>query len=450
MSIPGLLSLRERGRRQTHILKDSLLLKMTKEYACATTFNYSSGSVVDMAFKSSTMKLAVANVTTQDFYNRPGNLLLCDFNKGLTKHIQGHEIQGAIADQRQTVTVNDIKLSHSERFFISGANDNKTMIWDAETGRHLNTVEDYRSPVNRIAIMESPKYGEDIFATCSGDGVGVVNIYSLGPEGQVLANNKQLTAPGGKRYVSSISFGYGHFWDCLAAGFEGTDNGQNSDGMLGQKSDGRRTWFQVSDINCYPQKRILPLIFTYRTNAGDDEQGDGIVRIFDVHRGKVVQSANSGHLDVNIVDVSPCENYVISCSHQNEIAVFDRRFLKPFLDDALHRFQHENKQDGDANAGITSALWWPEGRGTSESMFITSGGDGAVKLWDIRRATEDSEIWSFDANLGPIARMTCSPSLEHLIVGADTGAVSLFTLDHSIVSGYSDRPMALLTDPEEQ
>ncbi|ORZ21035.1 WD40-repeat-containing domain protein [Lobosporangium transversale] len=155
-----------------------------------------------------------------------------------------------------------------------------------------------------------------------------------------------------------------------------------------------------------------------------------------------IESAVSGHEDVNVVDFSPCERYIISCSHRNEIAVFDRRFMnRP----PLHRLHHADTGEDDLNAGITSALWWSQGSGTSQSMLMTGGGDGAVKLWDIRRATEDAETWSFEANLGPIARLAASPLFEHLIIGGDSGTVSVYTLDHSMISHYKDHPMTLLS-----
>ncbi|ORZ21036.1 hypothetical protein BCR41DRAFT_30328 [Lobosporangium transversale] len=120
--------MRERGQSQRHVVKDMLLLRQLRNYGHATSFNFSSGSVVDMAFKSSTLKLAVANVATQDIYNRNGNLLLCDLNKSVTKTLWGHERPGQVENQTLTVTVNDIKLSYSKNFFLSGADDHRVMV----------------------------------------------------------------------------------------------------------------------------------------------------------------------------------------------------------------------------------------------------------------------------------------------------------------------------------
>ncbi|KAG0221909.1 hypothetical protein BGX31_009485 [Mortierella sp. GBA43] len=233
-SIIGLLGMRERGRRQPHVMKDLVLLKKTHNYGHATTFNFSSGSVVDMAFKESSLKVAVANVATQDIYNRTGNLLLCDFKNGVTRHMNGHEKQGEIL-QKMAVTVNDIKLSYSKEYFISGADDRKTMIWNSETGEHITTLDDSGASITRLAIMEHSLTGEDVFAASSC--YGVIDIYSLDEYGQVKARNKQLAVQGGRRGISSLSFGYGFFWDCLAVGMEGMDNGLINEGLQGGVRD---------------------------------------------------------------------------------------------------------------------------------------------------------------------------------------------------------------------
>ncbi|KAG0265260.1 hypothetical protein BG011_005131 [Mortierella polycephala] len=425
---------------------EMVLLRKTKSYECATTFNYSSGSVVDMVLKESTMKLAVANVATQDIYNRPGNLLLCDLNKGETRQLQGHEEQTEAAASQRTKTVNDIKLSYSQNFFISASDDHKTKIWDAETGELVNTLGGYQSRVNRVAVQQDIHEQQDIFATCSAE--GMIRLYSLTEDGQVLTQ-QAVAIPGGRRCISSISFGHNYYWDVLAAGAEATDR----EGVHGQVAIYDANYLKHvatasmgygrSGYVATAKRTEIVCGTSGRTVLGEDENGDGFLRVLDVKYAKEVQSAYSGHEDVNLVDFSPCARYIISCSNNNEVAVFDRRFLG---EPALHRFHHASKEDDDANAGITSALWWPSCMGSNRPMLISGGGDGTVKLWDIQRATEDAEIWSLEANLGPVARVTASSSFEHLIVGGDTGAVSLFSFDHGIVSKYHEQPMILHPD----
>ncbi|KAG0376510.1 hypothetical protein BGX24_007632 [Mortierella sp. AD032] len=446
------------------VRQDQMLLHMTKAYRPVTSFNFSSGSVVDVALKTSTMKLAIANIATQDTYNRKGNLFLCDLDKGVSKKLEGHTRFDQRLNQEMEVTVNDIKLSNSQNFFISGSDDHKTMIWNAETGALMNTIGEHTSRVTRVAIVEHSRDGQDVFATGSAD--GTIKIYALDNEGLISVGNGVLARNGftGKRCISSISFGYHHFWDCLAVGFEGAD-GQDGvgarqgliaiydantiqkvmDGDLGYRHGAQRsTEKSVSCLSFSPSGSQLVCGTSGRSSAEDDEKGDRTLRVIDLQTSKMVESAVSGHEDVNLVDFSPCMRYLISGSNTNETAVFDRRNLKR----ALHRLCHSPRNDEQGHAGITSALWWPSRCGTSQSMLMTGGGDETVRLWDLRRASEDTEIWNMDTNIGPIARMIAPSSMEHLIVGSDTGAVNIYSIDDGMVAKYKNNGMTLLNDDE--
>lgn len=193
-----------------------------------------------------------------------------------------------------------------------------------------------------------------------------------------------------------------------------------------------------------------------RTSGEEDENGDGIIRIFDVKKTKEIQSAETRHEDVNLVDFSPCGNYVISCSHTNEITVFDRRFLPPKGEyRPLHVWRHSDPENGEQHVGITSAIWSPTFRQqglctSSQAMLMTGGGDGCVRLWDLRAATEDAHLWSMDGRVGPIARVAASPELEHIFVGGDTGAVNVYTIDQGIVSKYERESMHFVDESEEE
>ncbi|KAG0293974.1 hypothetical protein BGZ96_001958 [Linnemannia gamsii] len=462
-SVRSLLGLRELGRSRMPIFMDHLLLHATKTYRPVTSFNFSSGSVVDMALKTSTMKLAIANVATQDSYNRKGNLFHCDLSKGTTQKLEGHTRFDQRLNQEMEVTVNDIKLSNSQRFFISGSDDHKTMIWNAETGALMNTIGEHTSRVTRVAIIENAKDSQDVFATGSAD--GRIKIYALDKEGLIKVGNGPLNRGGGKRCISSISFGYDHFWDCMAVGFEGADGQKDGvggkqgliaiydantmqktfDGDLGYRLGASRpTEKSVSCLAFAPSGTQLVCGTSGRASAEDDEKGDELLRVIDLQSSKVVETAISGHEDVNLVDFSPCQRYLISGSNTNETAVFDRRHLKR----VLHRLRHSPRNDDQGHAGITSALWWQTSLGTSQSMLMTGGGDETVRLWDLRRASEDAEIWNLDTNIGPIARMITPPSMEHLIVGSDTGAVNIYSINDGMVAKYKDKGMILLNDDE--
>ncbi|KAF9322659.1 hypothetical protein BG006_002168 [Podila minutissima] len=464
-------------------VRDHMHLTLLKSYQFATTFNFSSASVVDMVIKCDgpNVKLAIANVATQDAYNRPGNLVFCDLQGGFCKHMAGHESFDESESAFKTVTVNDVKLSYSKKFLYSGGDDGKSMVWDAETGKLLDQIADYRRSdqdvpvrVNRVAVVEDSIAHEDIFATCSSE--GGINIYKVNEEGKVCMKNRPLVIPGAKRIISSLAFGHGHFWDILVAGVEGPDIGStcNADHQQGQIvffdanyiTKPTDLGFRQAGHKALPRS-VSCLAFSAsgefvvcgtsgRTSGEEDENGDGIIRIFDVRNTKEIQSAITRHEDVNLVDFSPCGHYVISCSHTNEITVFDRRFLPPKPEyRPLHVWRHPDPENGEQHVGITSAIWWPTFRQqglctSSQAMLMTGGGDGCVRLWDLRAATEDAHLWSMNGRVGPIARVAAAPELEHIFVGGDTGAVNVFTIDQGIVSQYEREPMHFVDEYDEE
>ncbi|KAF9426335.1 hypothetical protein BGZ94_006650 [Podila epigama] len=422
---------------------NKMQLAIIKSYQCATTFNYSSASVVDMAMKvdGSKVRIAIANVATQDEYNRAGNLVFCEVENQICKHMRGHEYPATGGLPSRTATVKDVKLSYSKNFMYSGSDDGKTKIWDADDGSLLHTIHDYEnSHVNRLAVIEDSIYHEDVFASCSSH--GGINIYKIDNEAGVEGQDNMTSG-------NDYQHGQIVFYDA---------NASNGAGDIGFRSVCSKTVPRsVSCLSFSSSGQFLICGTSGRTLGEDDERGDGIVRVFQTKAAKEVQSVLTQHSDVNLVDFSPCENYIISCSHTNEIAVFDRRFLPPPKTyKPLHVFKHQDAENDESNVGITSALWWPTFRQgglgcSSQVMIMSGGGDGCVRLWDVRRATEDAHVWSMDGRQGPVARLTASPNMEHLVIGADTGAVSIFTVDQGLVSQYENKPMRLYEgDREDQ
>ncbi|KAF9972137.1 hypothetical protein BGZ73_004788 [Actinomortierella ambigua] len=126
-SLSHLLAARALGSKSYDrgYVHDLIFKAQTKTYRCATSFNYGSGSIVDMAMKydGTSFEVLVGSVATQDIYNRSGNLLLCDFKAGLTTPLTGHEVRTSAHPEPVAKTVNDVKLSFSKRFFFSASDD---------------------------------------------------------------------------------------------------------------------------------------------------------------------------------------------------------------------------------------------------------------------------------------------------------------------------------------
>ncbi|KAG0044030.1 hypothetical protein BGZ83_010738 [Gryganskiella cystojenkinii] len=125
-----LLKRRETRREKTPLLRDIIVRKQFERYEEAARFNFASGSVVDLAVKADNghLKIAIASTATPDIYNRDGNLVLCDLNKGKARHLRGHSVYDSTFEQTMHTTVNEVALSFSKKFFLSVSNDHRTKV----------------------------------------------------------------------------------------------------------------------------------------------------------------------------------------------------------------------------------------------------------------------------------------------------------------------------------
>lgn len=78
-------------------------------------------------------------------------------------------------------------------------------------------------------------------------------------------------------------------------------------------------------------------------NRFDNMSGDGYIHLHDSSQPRTVSKFYSGHPDVNIVAISPCERYIASGNadkEKSEVAIFDTRNPKR----RLHTLSHDRKQ----------------------------------------------------------------------------------------------------------
>ena len=80
----------------------------------------------------------------------------------------------------------------------------------------------------------------------------MIRLYSLTEDGQVLTQ-QAVAIPGGRRCISSISFGHNYYWDVLAAGAEATDR----EGVHGQVKNKKESTFCLDIRSCSLKTSIV-------------------------------------------------------------------------------------------------------------------------------------------------------------------------------------------------
>ncbi|KAI8817033.1 quinon protein alcohol dehydrogenase-like superfamily [Fimicolochytrium jonesii] len=282
---------------------------------------------------------------------------------------------------------------------------------------------------------------------------------------------EEIADPEVFRVGTTVMYGHGGSADLLFAGFERPRN-QVGCGLIrlydGEKQVGRLevgenavACMGVSASGAYLVAGVTgnaPMV--HEKESDFSGEGDGKLRVFDVRGGGrrtgriPVEVFDTAQRDHNVVGFSPCEHYVYACcdpdatKRQPHTAVFDRRFARSpllsvrdtstttttttpsrFLSTSVPqppqpapiRLEHAACNRGDANDGVTCAVWMRSG------LFYTGGQDEVVRVWDVRRAREDMLVSVMGGMEGPISCMCVSPDEDYIAVGTTTGKVHLWT-----------------------
>ncbi|KZT06889.1 WD40 repeat-like protein [Laetiporus sulphureus 93-53] len=145
-----------------------------------------------------------------------------------------------------------------------------------------------------------------------------------------------------------------------------------------------------------------------------------------VERTMLEPFTGEGSHKVNYMAFSPDGVYIAIARTDNTAHVYDARFLGK---DVLHVFAHEdgsNSQSG--RHGVITAQWidgFPRGLG-----LVTGGADGCIRLWDVRRSTDDpfngTPIAECDYGIGDFVTGDIGKGEHPLIVGECSGQVNVF------------------------
>ncbi|KAF7728459.1 hypothetical protein EC973_006012 [Apophysomyces ossiformis] len=342
-------SMRLDGKRRVTSLKSALWGNLNRE----ATFDEGSGDAIALGVvKNKENKLSViAGSVCEDqlAYNRQGNLRLWQYESNRITQLRGHRISSRLPDGTQDLwcTVSDVQSSPDQSLFYSSGHDNLCRVWCSTTGRMLSTLSFHEKFVHKIAVK--PDFSSHILASCSGDGTAVV--WKLSPSGNGGSGNLcELEDKDGKCY-KNVSFECGQFGHGLSENrlFVGISNADDHEQVgLIQAFDIETAMpvqqftsmkGAVSDVVVSSSGRLL---VSGNHSPLETGTGDKLLHINDTRQTSSVIMARTGHSDVNVVGISPCEKYVASGSDTNETAVFDIRRPK----EALYRLLHKGEVVG--------------------------------------------------------------------------------------------------------
>ncbi|KAI8387946.1 quinon protein alcohol dehydrogenase-like superfamily [Radiomyces spectabilis] len=316
-------------------------------------------------------------------YNVQGNLRLWSSSSSTLTELRGHKTSVTLSDdstQDLWRTVSDVKLSLDQRLIYSASYDHTAKVWDAATCKMLSTLHFHDSSVHQIAVKEDSS--EYILATASRDGSAV--IWRLTPKGNVGLGSvceidKDLFHDSVS--VECIEFGHDYSENILFAGVSSPDRTRPGLVHMFDASTCQSLGSLASIHSCVSAIAISSsgrYLVSGNYSVHEDLCGDKILHVNDAKSGSSVVQAHTGHVDVNIVAISPCETYICSGDPENEVTIFDMRKADHPLFHATHHAPSDHLIDPETNMGIRGIYFMSTGR-----MLVTAGGDCSVKLWDL-------------------------------------------------------------------
>ncbi|CEG62878.1 hypothetical protein RMATCC62417_00129 [Rhizopus microsporus] len=333
-----------------HVAKQLCWEDMSKE----SVISGGSGDAISVAvFKDdfAGVRVAVGSLCDENVqYNMPGNLRLWNSLSKTTHTLLGHQtIDTNQTQQQQTIwrTVADVKASNEGGLFFSGSHDGTTKVWKQSSGRLVSTLQYHCKPVNQLAVNYWT--AGNMLASCSNDGTATIwRIGSSGKTGQ--GSICELDEPFYRNpAVECLEFGHHATHNLLFLGIynreiEHTGYIQTFDTETCQPVRHYDSMNGgVAAMNVSSSGRFIA---SGNYNRYDNLSGDKHLHLHDVRLDKPVEKFYTGHHDVNVVSISPCEMYVASGNaekEKGEVVIFDVRFHTRFLHKLLH--DHESNID---------------------------------------------------------------------------------------------------------
>ncbi|KTW30028.1 uncharacterized protein T551_01972 [Pneumocystis jirovecii RU7] len=392
-------------------------------------FDRTSGDVIDLAFDSLGKKFAFGCSTTQDEYNREGNLVICDMESETCTVLMDHKI---ITNENVFYpTVSNVKFSADGLFLFSGAFDSTVKVW-SRSGHLLNSFKDSDG---KIDMMATHPTNPRILSVSSHDRLthhfslikinsffSNIHLYRLNEDGLSTSYTK-LGTINHNFYGSAMTFGNHVLDHFLVVGYENIDESK----YLGTAivfDITKETFLKELKTEGTSHTSVFAHEFSNYFITGSNTFKDGRIRVYTAKDWSIVIECYSPQKDINQVTLSPCLRYLTSSGTDCCTYIWDTR--KP--DIPLHILRHgktklvysDSANSEDLDSGTTVSLWSLYAFG-----FITGGSDGYLKLWNLgHNEPFVSDIIEVDS---AITAACMSPDEDIFVVGESTGHITVLS-----------------------
>ncbi|MCF3622491.1 CHAT domain-containing protein [Planktothrix agardhii] len=293
----------------------------------------------------------------------------------------GKEIQTL---RGHTDRVYGVSFSPDGKRLATGSWDNTVKLWDANTGKEIYTLRGHTDWVWDVSFSPDSKR----LASASGDKTVKLWDVSAGKEIQTLTGHTDglrgvSFSPDGKRLATASSDKTVKLWD-------------STTGKEIQTLTGHTNW--VRGVSFSPDGQRL-------ATASEDNT----VKLWDSATGKEIQTL-TGHTDrVNRVSFSPDGQRLATTSDDKTVKLWDSTTGKEIKTLIGH------------TESVFGVSFSPDGQ-----RLATASDDKTVKLWD---STTGKEIKTLTGHTNSVFGVSFSPDGKLLATGSDDNTVRLWRLD---------------------
>ena len=327
------------------------------------------------------------------------NLSLLDFETGkILKRFIGH-----------TDDVWCVCFSPDGKYIASGSWDKTVKLWEVESGKEIRTLTGHTNDVESVSFSPDGKY----LATVSYDDTVILwDIYNNKKKNSIFGCGVYFHSDGKYITVHNWDNQKIEVWELESVSIKNSFSICNSEYML----DDYFYYSEIYDFD-YDGKYIATF-----------NEGDGLLKVWDVMAGNVVKIFNSSTSIVKSVCFSPNGKYITSVDKDDFIKVWD-----------VSSGKVEKEYYG------CSVDFSPDGK------YLAIGcDDGSVSFWEVESG---KEVRSFKGHTDDVNSVSFSPDGKYLASGSDDYTVKLWEVESgkdikeiSVDNLYGGRPVCFSPD----
>ena len=448
-------------------------------------FKGTSGDVTCLAWSPDGRQFAAGSIAITDErsmqYNRPCNLLIGDYERGMlhelpehhtsrpavdpdSGNVNGLDSMRETQDSRLFMTVANVQFSSDSSMLFSAGSDKKVRAYEVD--QDIDEVSCQYEIEHAASLDLLSVNNAGVLATaCHQSADGSIGVYrgqthmlSLSPS-RVEEQTKRAIFPSALRWGLSAQHS-----SLLLAGFS-IDSVDEERAIAGEtclwdiRAEARIrigvVTRNVFDVAWNPAPSSTSTHFAVASTRGTNKKNKGtrsVVQCFAPGQDRAARVLEWECPAFDINDLVYCrhdDNLLAAGATDGKVYVWDKRFADRsntplhVLEhgDSLNVLDHDRERET-ADTGVRFLSW-----GATSSRLYSGSSDGVVKMWDPYRSTGNARVKDVVTFTSAVMSGAFSPDYCDLLIGEDQGRINSLSIGHHERTVRSMQPFQLHSAP---